>query len=320
MKRSLAPLAFISAIALVTGPTSAQTASPSPPRTTIVQSLTGGAKDAYASAQILYNNNDFAGALAKYQEAYELSKDPRVLFNMAVCERSLHAYARMQALLAQYRRDAAASISPKELADVDAALSAIRSLVGSLRLTVDVAGSGVAIDGESIGVSPLTEALVLDLGKHTVTVSKAGFDSASQAVTISGGSETAVNITLVAQRHVAQLAVTTDDAATVFVDGKVVGKGRFEGPLTPGPHELRVTESGKVPYAASVDLNDGETRTAQITLENEKHGATIWPWIVGGVVVAAGATVGGYFLFRSQPAAPPMPPDQLGSLQLTRWR
>ena len=61
----------------------------------LAQTLTGAARDAFTSAQILLNNGDFAGALTKYQEAYGLSKEPRLLFNMALCERNLHAYARM---------------------------------------------------------------------------------------------------------------------------------------------------------------------------------------------------------------------------------
>src|ERR1700722_5452883 len=51
-------------------------ASPPPPLT---QTLTGAAKDAFLSAQMLLNNGDAAGALMKYAEAYGLSKDPRLL-------------------------------------------------------------------------------------------------------------------------------------------------------------------------------------------------------------------------------------------------
>jgi hypothetical protein len=80
-----------------------------------------------------------------------------------------------------------------------------------------------------------------------------------------------------------------------------------------------VTESGKIPYKVEIDLKDGEMRSVNVTLNNEKHGA-LWGWIVGGAaVLAAGAGVGGYFLFKTQPPAA-APPDQLGSAQLSALR
>jgi hypothetical protein len=319
MNRSLAGVGFACAIVLLPPTAAAQTARPRPSHASLAQSLTGAAKDDYASAQILSNNGDFASALAKYGEAYDLSKDPRLLFNMALCARSLHAYAQMQSLLTRYRHEAGSSISPEDKADVDAALSAIHNLVGALRLTVSEPEASIAVDGGPVGTSPLSDAQVLDLGKHVVVVNKPGFETVTQTVTISGGSEASITVALVPERHVAQLVVTSSDGATVVIDGKVAGKGRFEGQLAPGVHDIAVTEPGKIPYSQQIELHDGETRTAQVTLSNEGHGATVWPWIVAGVAVATGAAVGGYFLFKPQPSASGAPPDQLGSLQLSAW-
>ncbi len=285
----------------------------------LAQTLTGAAKDAFTSAQILLNNGDFAGALTKYQEAYGLSKEPRLLFNMALCERGLHAYARMQILLRQYRREAAASISAEDRADVDNALAAIQKLVGSVRLAVNEPGATVAVDDEPAGFTPLEDSVVLDLGRHSISVTKAGFDRATQAVSIVGGDEIAVSVTLVPQRQFAQIVIASDDASTVFIDDKVVGKGRFEGQLSPGPHDVGVTESGKRPYRAEVDLRAGETRTLQVTLESE-HRAALWPWIVGGAVLAAGAVVGGYFLLKPSDTVTPVPPGSFAGATFSSWR
>lgn len=319
MRRILAHLAIGSAVALASLPVSAQSAPVGVAQPSIAQSLTGAAKDDYASALILSNNHDFAGALTKYQQAYDLSKDPRLLFNMAVCERNLRAYARMQSLLRQYKREVGSSITAQDRADVDGALAAIQNLVGAVTLAVNEQGASVVVDGQSVGATPLAAPVVLDLGEHTIVVKKPGFDDATQTVTVLGGSESALSITLVAHQHVAQLVVSAEEGAAVIIDGRFAGNGRFEGQLAPGAHRLRVTESGKIPYEAEVELRDGETRTADVTLDSEKHGSAIWPWVVGGVVVVAGAVVGGYFLFRPQPSAPPTAPDQLGSLQLSAW-
>src|SRR5438067_2397302 len=46
-------------------------------------SLTGPAKTEYDLGKILYRDGDFAGALVKFQKSYELSSDPRLLWNVA---------------------------------------------------------------------------------------------------------------------------------------------------------------------------------------------------------------------------------------------
>ena len=107
--------------------------------------------------------------------------------------------------------------------------------------------------------------------------------------------------------------------ATVIVDNAVVGKGHFEGQFVPGAHEVRVTESGKAPYQANVELPDGEMRTMQVTLENEGHGA-ICAWVAGGAGVVAGAAGGGYFLLKPQDQTVPVPSGTLGSRHFQAWR
>src|SRR5258708_2035721 len=72
----------------------------------LADSLTGAAKEAYEFGRMLRNNQDWAGALRKFEQAYSLSSDPRLLFNMAICARDLRAYARMQQLLKRYEQDA----------------------------------------------------------------------------------------------------------------------------------------------------------------------------------------------------------------------
>jgi hypothetical protein len=293
------------------------------PQAPLHDTLTGPAKAAYESATILVNNGDYAGALAKYEQAYAASRDPRLLFNMAVCARSLRAYARMRGLLLRYRKEAAATMSDEDRGEVEAALAAIRGLVASVKLTVNEDGAAVAVDGESAGTTPLGGDLVLDLGKHVVSVKKPGFDPVERPLEISGGDrETAVSVALVPAKTGGNLVVSSDDAALVAIDDAIVQHGRFDGEVTAGTHRVRVTEAGKVPYDARIEIQTGETRTLVIALENEHgaQGAPVWPWIVAGAAVVAGATVGGYFLFQSHTAASPPPSGALGSVQFAGWR
>jgi hypothetical protein len=226
----------------------------------------------------------------------------------------------MQALLNQYLHEGGAGIPAANRTAVEGALAAIKDLVATLDVTVSAPGSSVSVDGASVGVSPLANPIVVDLGKHTVAAKKEGFKPFEQQVDAPGGASTTVTVTLVAAPHVAQLLVTSDESSTLSLDGRVVGKGRFEGQLAPGLHDLRVTDSGKKPYQVQLELHDGETRTVQITLEPEAEGAAVWPWIAGGVALAAGAAVGGYFLFKSSDSDAAQFTGSFGNVRLSSFR
>ena len=279
----------------------------------LAETLQGPASEAYASARVLLNNKDYAGALAKYRQAYDLSHDVRLLFDMAICDRSLRAYARMQSLLQQYEREAGAGISQQDKAQVDDALAAIQKLVGTLTLTVNEPDATVTLDGEPVGTTPLAQRIVIDLGTHKIGVTKPGFVTLERAVDVGGGSQTELSLTLAPVILEAHLLVTSDSDATVSIDGQVVGKARFDGPLAPGIHGVSVTEVDRLPYGAQIELRDGETRTMQVTLEREHH-ASLLPWLLGGAAVAAGAVVGGYFLFKSSDPGPGLAPGKFGTV------
>jgi hypothetical protein len=259
--------------------------------------LQGPAKRAYESARLLASNHDYAGALTEFRQAYTLSKDPRLLFNMAICEKELRHYARMEAILEQFLRDAGSTASSESINNAKDAIAATKPLVATLRVNVNEPGATVLIDGEPVGTTPLPSPVSVDLGRHVILVKKAGFESVEQTVETAGGSDLPVTVTVIAPAHGSQLLVIADEGATVIIDSRAVAQGRFDGHLPAGAHQIQVTESGRVPYKAEVDLREGETRTVEVTLEAE-HRRQIWPWIIGGAAVAAGAAVGGYFLFR----------------------
>jgi len=318
MKSLLVRSSLALALALASPHASGQSADSGVARTApLAESLSGPAKEAYESAKVLLNNRDWAGAYTKFQQAYDLSKDPRLLFNMAVCARDMREYARTEQLLVRYKHEAGAGLSGDEKAQVDAALFTVRALVARVKLDVTEDGAAVAVDGNPVGTTPLSGPLVVDLGKHTLSVNKPGFEPVVRTIESVGGSEAAISITLVAEVHAARLAIVAELGAVVIIDKKQVGMERFEGNLAPGMHEIQVTSPGKKPYSALVELRDGEARTLQVTLSAEPRSALIWPWIVGGAAIAAGAAVGGYFLFRPRDERAPAPPGSLGTVDLT---
>jgi len=302
---------MVAALLLVSSPAFAQTGSST---TSLAQSLQGDAKEAYDSGELLVANGDFTGALTKLRQAYDGSKDARLLYEMALCEKELRRYAPMQSLLQQYLRDAEGSIPADIRAAVDEALAAIKSLVATVTVTSLEPEATVLVDGEVVGVTPIPAPLTVDLGKHVIVAKKAGFDSNEQTIDALGGSALSVALVLIEQAHPAQLVVRSDADATVKIDDRVVGAGHFEGQLEPGTHAVQLTERGKEPYRAVIELHDGETRTVEVTLADQKHAP--WPWVLGGAVFAAGAAVAIYFIANPHDETVGPPPGKLGTVYL----
>jgi PEGA domain len=290
---------------------------PARPAKPLAESLHGPAKDAYATGLFLYKRGDLAGAESKYWQAYDLSKDPRLVFNAAVVEKDLHHYARMQALLLRYEQEMGTNLTADDKAGIATALAALKNLVGTVTVTANVAGADVVLDDERVGTTPLAEPLLLDLGKHKIVVQKDGFDAVTTTVDVQGGAATTETLTLRATVRNAQLVVVADPDATIVIDGATAARGRFDGPVPAGAHDVSVTAPGKVAYKAEVDLHERESRSLQVTLVDERH-HVLWPWIAGGAALVAAAAVGGYFLFKPQDHLGAAPTGDLGSVTTGR--
>ncbi|MEO6599545.1 MAG: hypothetical protein ABIQ16_06705, partial [Polyangiaceae bacterium] len=64
------------------------------------------------------------------------------------------------------------------------------------------------------------------------------------------------------------------------------------------------------------DLLPGGSRTLQVALVDEGSNRPLWPWLAGGAVLAAGAAVGAYFLFKPDDTPGSQPSGRLGNVQL----
>jgi hypothetical protein len=283
------------------GQTPATPPSPGSTAPGLGESLTGPAKDAYEAARILFDSGDFAGALVKFQHAFDLSSDVRLLWDMGACEKNLRHYVHVLSLIERYLHDGDALITETQRADAAAVVRTVRALVSSMRLIVNEPGAAVFVDDEAIGTTPLAEPLRLDLGDRRIRVSKPGFNDQTFTQHVVGASELTLSVALEREPGVApqgRLSVSADAGATIRIDGTPMGEGRWEGPLAAGGHVVGVTEPGMVAYSSDVVVHEGEVRTLDVTLRHESGGVSALWWIGGAVVAAAGLGVGGYFLLR----------------------
>lgn len=290
--------------------------------TPLAQSLSGDAKRAYQSARLLFEDGDHQGALAKFAHAYELSHQPQLLWNMAVCEKELRHYARTASLIASYLKEAGERITSEQRKSALETQKALRDFYAGLELSGVPDGATIFVDGTNVGAAPLSEPLLVDLGTRTLRVEQPGFAAFEKKFDVAGGRDLKIAVKLkptpAEGASSARLSVmTSGEQDIVAIDGKVVGSRHWEGPLRAGEHLVRVTAAHKKTYEAQVQLSAGATRSLQISLEDEGHGGNTWLWIAGGAVAAAGATLGGYFLFKPKDAPGPHPEGKLATVYLS---
>jgi PEGA domain len=233
----------------------------------LADTLTGEAKADYESGKLLYGDGDYGGARVKFQAAYDLAKDPRLLWNMAVCEKGQRHYAKVVGLTQKYLTDGGELLSQDDRSEAKDLLDAIESFTVALTLSVNEAGAEVAIDGEPIGTSPLAGPSVVDIGTREISVTKPGFKPFHSSVPVGGQKQASLQVTLLAELHAGELNVAVEQGGSISIDGKPVGRDHFAGKLKSGGHTLRVEAPGMVPYQSEVVVQDNEKRRIDVVLE-----------------------------------------------------
>lgn len=294
---TIAPAAALAQARKPAPPPVAAPAAPVAPAS-LAESLTGDAKASYDSAKLLYADGDHEGARVKFAAAFETSKDPRLLWNMAACEKSLRRYAKALKLVRAYAAEGGALLTEQDRAEAAELIKVMEPLTAKLLVRVSEPDAEVSIDDEPVGVSPVKVTLV-DLGMRRVRVRKALFDDVAREVPVGGAPEVAVDIVLVRTVHQGRVIVSAEPGDVIILDGTTMGAGSWSGDVTSGNHTLRVTNPNKLPYESEIIVADKQARELRITLKAaSSSGLPAWAWIAGGAVIVSGMTVGGYFLFR----------------------
>jgi hypothetical protein len=287
------------------------------PVVALAESLKGMARAEYEAGKILYADGDYAGAAIKFERAYEEAKDPRLLWNIAVAEKSRRRYARVYTLVERYLAEAGPSLSESDRADAQSLLETVRGFIGEVTLAIQPAGAEVLVDSQAVGVSPLPTPLRLEMGEREIRVRKPGYAEFVRKENVQGGASTRVEVQLAAEVHEGRLRIVAGRGDEIRVDGRVVGFGEWEGKLSSGIHSVQVSAPNKRTYQSDAGVSDNQLSTLRVTLEappafvREQSGLGPWPWVIGGVALA-GLGLGAYFLLRPDDEGPSPPLD--GSL------
>lgn len=159
------------------------------------------------------------------------------------------------------------------------------------RLAIDtrpVAGATVAIDGESVGTTPL-EPIELEAGEYEIRIEADRYRAFVTQVTLVGGGELRELAAELEPMWAEVTFKTSPGGATVRVDGEQLGFTPVTADLLEGRHRFELRLQGHKPYGGSIDVVAREQRSlptieleltdGKLALTSEPSGATV---TVGG--------------------------------------
>ena len=220
------------------------------------QSLPADARRDYEAGRLLFEDGDYATALLKYRAAYDATHDARLLWDVAVCQKSLRHYTEALATLGRYLAEGGDLLTAQDRKDAQDLSRALRPFTTAETIQVNEPGAEVSVDGQVVGKSPLEAPVTLDIGMRRVRVSKEGFRTWDQPVPVGGSAATSLDVRLAPA--VGHLEVHVLDGAVVAVDERELGRGpRVQLDLPSGAHALRVTAPRMRPYVTDVVFEDG---------------------------------------------------------------
>ena len=142
----------------------------------------------------LYNEGSFEAALAEFRKAYQLTPNYRLLYNMAQTYFDLHDYVSSIKNLKQYTQEGGNELTPERRKQVSELKQKLEERVASLDIACNLDGADIRVDDMSVGVSPLTAAILVNAGPRRIMAVKSGYTVAARMITVGGKEKAKVSL------------------------------------------------------------------------------------------------------------------------------
>lgn len=253
----------------------------------------------------------FADAAREFEESFRIVPMPVVQFNLAYAYRGLgrvrDAIASIESFLANPGNTPADRVTAAQ-----EELVTLRGLLVRVRIVRTPADSQLTLDGAE---ATLTDGeLVVDPGRHVLEVSRNGYHQIRREVEWPAQTREQMNFVLELVDIAPRLRIEPSvPNAVVVLDGTVMGRGLQEREIASGPHELRITAEGYVPFQRRIVVGRTGLHRVDAMLTQRRSNSAL-PWLIPTIVVGSAAVITGVSLavYFSQPGEIPNPANQWG--------
>jgi hypothetical protein len=234
----------------------------SPKKKPIREQLSEDGKRHWDTALALYLRGLWDGARTSFSAAFDASKNPRVLFNVAVCEKNLGHFGRAIETFQRELEMGKGQLDADEQAEVVAQIQGLEAFVARVTIGVSEAGAEVYVDDVKVGDSPLSGSVTVAIGERKIRVTKAGFVDAHETRELKAGANATVAIRMSPVQKVAQvdIEVVGPTTAAIKIDGREVGVAPYKGTVAVSgePHSFSAEAMGFVTTSQSVIVREDE--------------------------------------------------------------
>lgn len=180
----------------------------------------------------LYREGAFRAALIEFQRAYELKPHFGLLSNIGQTQLVLGDYLAASHALRGYLEQGGSEVPPDRREKVEKQLKSLQERIAVLTVSVNLQGAEVFLDGERIGVTPLSNGLSVNVGRHVVLV-RSGEQEDSKVIDVAGGDVRDLEFAL------EQGSETPAMAATGTGGGASKASSQKSAPPKPAPRSTR---------------------------------------------------------------------------------
>jgi len=219
------------------------------------------AKTRYERGTQLYADGDYKLALIEFERAYELAPNYKALYNIAQTNSQLGKYGAARRAFERYLKDGGKEIPDKRRAEVEKELVSLRGRTASVSIVTDVEGAEIVVDGQVVAKTPVTGALMVDAGQHTIEARKPGRITSSRPVTLAGTDEVKIEFELPPEPPPVTPTVLAPIRETTIIQGS--SSYTWVGWVIAGTLLAGATATGVVTLSFSSDLGTARDQPLQ---------------------------------------------------------
>jgi hypothetical protein len=187
----------------------------------------------------LYNEGNYAGALAEFRAAYKAEPKASPLINQALAYKKLSDYFAAIEVLERALSQHQDSMSEEYQEAARREIRELKALIAYVAVKVEPEHAVLTIDGNA---QRPTEGKQIPLGPgpHTFRAEAKGYKTTERRVDLTSGRDNP-EVSIVLEATTGELGVIAlSKDAVIEVDGQPVGRGGWTGRLAPGVHVVRV--------------------------------------------------------------------------------
>ncbi|CAN5349230.1 hypothetical protein BH09MYX1_BH09MYX1_35130 [soil metagenome] len=222
---------------------------------TVRDSLAADARAKFDEGSQLYKSSAFAEAREAFLAAYAKSGDPRLLFNVAVCDKSLGRYARAMSTLSRSLANPDRPLPVEYTQRATEAIATLSRYVAFVSLRSSTEGVTYLVDGEEIRENPAP----LETGSHRIEARRDGYEPMNRAVDVRAGERTTLDFPLEPSRRpgVAHVACKSERPCTIRIGGEILGNAPLDIRRNPGTYVVAALVDGRTFDDRAITFENG---------------------------------------------------------------